>query len=58
MNKIKKWLLWISIMSLVIYGLIYYTFFMLTILFIVAGLGYIIFKFGQKIIQFLNNKKF
>ena len=56
-KKIINWLIKIFAICFVVYGFIYHTFVMFLIIFMFAGLIYVILKYGQKIFEKLKDIK-
>lgn len=55
MKKLKKWSLITFIVLFIVYGFVYHTYFMFFMLFLIIGIGYLIYKYGKKIIDQFND---
>jgi hypothetical protein len=56
-DKIKKWLLIISIVLFLLYGLIYHTYVILFFLLVIGGAGYAAVVWGKKIKDIFDDLK-
>jgi hypothetical protein len=56
-DKIKKWLLIISIVLFLLYGLIYHTYVILFFLLVIGGVGYTAVVWGKKIKDIFDDLK-